>query len=164
MSKSPSPTHARTLGRLYKSALPVWSRDEDLYTLVVERSLRVLKNDGRFGMILPLSLCFSTKKSFVALRRLVGEEPGAWWWSHFDRIPSALFGSEVRTRCTIALLARSQQCSASPQSNHVTTKMDRGPETKALQRPSIQCALHLISSKGFQRYLHRSRRTCFNRC
>jgi len=96
------------LGRLYKSALPVWSRDEDLYTLVVERSLRVLKNDGRFGMILPLSLCFSTKKSFVALRRLVGEEPGAWWWSHFDRIPSALFGSEVRTRCTIALLARSQ--------------------------------------------------------
>jgi type I restriction-modification system DNA methylase subunit len=96
------------LGRLYKSALPVWSRDEDLYTLVVERSLRVLKNDGRFGMILPLSLCFSTKKPFVALRRLVGEELGAWWWSHFDRIPSALFGSEVRTRCTIALLARSQ--------------------------------------------------------
>jgi hypothetical protein len=96
------------LGHLYKSALPVWSRDEDLYTLVVERSLRVLKNDGRFGMILPLSLCFSTKKPFVALRRLVGEEPGAWWWSHFDRIPSALFGSEVRTRCTIAMLARSQ--------------------------------------------------------
>ena len=96
------------LGRLYKSALPVWSRDEDLYTLVVERSLRVLKNDGRFGMILPLSLCFSTKKPFVALRRLVGEEPGAWWWSHFDRIPSALFGSEVRTRCTIALMARNQ--------------------------------------------------------
>jgi hypothetical protein len=104
----PKPYSRSYLGRLYKSALPVWSRDEDLYTLVVERSLRVLKNDGRFGMILPLSLCFSTKKPFVALRRLVGEEPGAWWWSHFDRIPSALFGSEVRTRCTIALLARSQ--------------------------------------------------------
>jgi hypothetical protein len=30
---------------------------------------------------------------------------GKWWWSHFDRIPSALFGNEVRTRCTIAIFA-----------------------------------------------------------
>jgi hypothetical protein len=28
------------------------------------------------------------------------EEKGQWWWSHFDRIPSALFGNDVRTRCT----------------------------------------------------------------
>jgi hypothetical protein len=119
------------LGRLYKSALPVWSRDEDLYTLVVERSLQVLKNDGRFGMILPLSLCFSTKKPFVALRRLVGDEPGSWWWSHFDRIPSALFGSEVRTRCTIALLARSQDIQ---HSLRATTSLLRWTEE---QRPML---------------------------
>ena len=34
------------------------------------------------------------------------KENGLWWWSHFDRIPSSLFGNEVRTRCTIAVLSR----------------------------------------------------------
>ena len=91
----------------FKTALERWSRDEDLYTLVVERSLRLLRNgSAQFGMILPLSLAFSTKRPFGILRGVLGGERGCWHWSHFDRIPSALFGSEVRTRCTIALLSR----------------------------------------------------------
>ncbi|MEK7247742.1 MAG: DNA methyltransferase, partial [Chloroflexota bacterium] len=41
----------------FRSALETWSRDEDLYTLVVERSLRLSRaTSGQFGMILPLSL------------------------------------------------------------------------------------------------------------
>jgi hypothetical protein len=93
----------------FKSALDRWSRDEDLYTLVVERSLALLKRStGQFGMILPLSVSFSTKKPFIALRKALAEQAGLWLWSHFDRIPSALFGSEVRTRCTIAVLSRSE--------------------------------------------------------
>ena len=94
----------------FKSALERWSRDEDLYTLVVERSLRLLNpKTGQFGMILPLSVSFSTKRPFAVLRRVLGAEPGLWLWSHFDRIPSALFGNEVRTRCTIAVLSRSPE-------------------------------------------------------
>lgn len=102
----------KNLGRLllrksFRSALERWSRDEDLYTLVVERSLRLLKpHSGKFGMILPLSVAFSTKKPFIVLRDVLASEKGFWAWSHFDRIPSALFGNEVRTRCTIALLSR----------------------------------------------------------
>ena len=98
------------LRKTFKSALERWSRDEDLYTLVVERSLRLLKSHvGKHGMILPLSVAFSTKKPFVVLRNGLAIEKGLWLWSHFDRIPSALFGNDVRTRCTVALLSRTQQ-------------------------------------------------------
>jgi hypothetical protein len=91
----------------YKTALDRWSRDEDLYTLVCERALSVLHPvHGQFGMIVPLSLAFSTKAPYVALREVIAAERGAWWWSHFDRLPSALFGNDVRTRCTIAVLSR----------------------------------------------------------
>jgi hypothetical protein len=64
---------------------------------------------AQFGMILPLSVSFSTKRPFATLRKVMMVEKGFWLWSHFDRIPSALFGNEVRTRCTIALLLRSSQ-------------------------------------------------------
>lgn len=57
-------------------------------------------------MILPLSVAFSTKRPFAMLRKVMMGELGLWCLSHFDRIPSALFGNEVRTRCTIALLSR----------------------------------------------------------
>ena len=97
------------LRKTFKSALERWSRDEDLYTLVVERGLRLLKSHvGKYGMILPLSVAFSTKKPFVVLRKFLAIEKGLWLWSHFDRIPSALFGNDVRTRCTVALLSRTQ--------------------------------------------------------
>jgi hypothetical protein len=90
----------------YSTALAAWSRDEDVYALIVERSLSLLSSTGTFGMVLPLSVSFSTKQTFIRLRRALSHEYGTWWFSHFDRIPSALFGNDVRTRCTISLLAR----------------------------------------------------------
>jgi len=97
-----------TLRKRFRTMLDRWSRDEDLYTVVVERSLHMLSSIGSFGMILPLSLAFSTKKPYQELRSVVKKERGSWWWSHFDRIPSALFGNEVRTRCTIGLFHRNE--------------------------------------------------------
>jgi type I restriction-modification system DNA methylase subunit len=94
------------LRSLYRTALDRWSRDEDLYTLVTERTLSILKDTGKMGLILPLSLAFSTKKPFVSMRQVMSDEHGHWWWTHYDRIPSALFGNEVRTRCTITILSR----------------------------------------------------------
>lgn len=87
----------------YKTALERWSRDEDVYTLVMERSDSLLSKQGRYGLIVPLSLAFSTKRPFELLRRHLCESRDDWWLSHFDRIPDALFGSSVRTRCTIAI-------------------------------------------------------------
>ncbi|MDT8284794.1 MAG: DNA methyltransferase [Thermovirgaceae bacterium] len=101
----PKELDRRLLRASYQTALDRWSRDEDLYTFVVERSLTVLSRpNGKFGMILPLSMAFSTKKSFQLLRKTVSQMKGIWWLSHFDRIPSALFGNDVRTRCSIAIL------------------------------------------------------------
>jgi hypothetical protein len=110
------------LRRTYTTALERWSRDEDLYTLVVERSFQICeKSSGRFGMILPLSLAFSTKRPFQELRKHLSTMSGDWWWSHFDRIPSALFGNEVRTRCTIAMFGPS----TANRSNRATTALIR---------------------------------------
>lgn len=103
----PKELDRRILCNTYRSALERWSRDEDLCTLVVERSVRLLRNDGgQFGMILPLSVSFSTKRPFRALRGVLQDQGTLASWSHFDRIPSALFSNEVRTRCSILLISR----------------------------------------------------------
>lgn len=98
----------------YATALPAWSRDEDAYALIVERCFSLLHRSGTFGMVLPLSVSFSTKQTFVRLRKVLRQQPGHWWFSHFDRIPSALFGNDVRTRCTIALLANTNPTDQPP--------------------------------------------------
>ena len=74
------------------------------------------------GMILPLSITFSTKRPFKLLRERIDKTKGNWWWSHFDRIPSALFGNNVRTRCTITI------CDSKKKSGrNFTTSMNRWP-------------------------------------
>lgn len=88
----------------YETCLQNWSRDEDLYTLFVERSLSVSsKINSSIGLILPLSVAFSTKRPFISLRDIIARTAGDWYWSHYDRIPSSLFGNDVRTRCSIGL-------------------------------------------------------------
>jgi hypothetical protein len=99
----PKTWHRKLLTTTFSTALQKWSRDEDLYVLVFERSLKLLKGTRSLGMVLPLSVSFSTKSSYQRLRSLIAAEPGSWLFAHFDRIPSALFGNDVRTRCTICI-------------------------------------------------------------
>ncbi|TRA94411.1 MULTISPECIES: Eco57I restriction-modification methylase domain-containing protein [Rhizobium/Agrobacterium group] len=129
------------LRRTFSTALERWSRDEDLYTLVVERSLKLLKaSSGQFGMILPLSVAFSTKRPFLELRRILSVEGTFAAWSHFDRIPSALFGNEVRTRCSITLFSRAK--SSSPRRNATT----------ALKRWNAESRDQLFSTLGYSEF------------
>ncbi|MDR3671152.1 MAG: hypothetical protein P4L36_09920 [Holophaga sp.] len=94
----------------YRSAGPRWSALESLATLALERCLRLLRpGTGRLGLVLPLAVACSTGPAFAALRRVIRAEPGLWLWSHFDRTPNALFGRAVRTRCSLALYARSPE-------------------------------------------------------
>ncbi|GAB5461083.1 Eco57I restriction-modification methylase domain-containing protein [Hoeflea alexandrii] len=117
------------LRRNFRSALERWSRDEDLYTLVVERSLNLLRTEsGQFGMILPLSVAFSTKRPYLELRKILSAEGTLAAWSHFDRIPSALFGNEVRTRCSITLFSRAT--SSRPHRNVTTALMRWNAESR----------------------------------
>lgn len=74
-------------------------KSADIYAWVMERSAALLTPGGRSGMIVPLSLTFSSR--FVALRDLLYDAYRTNWFSSFGRIPSALFAYDVRVRNTI---------------------------------------------------------------
>jgi hypothetical protein len=83
----------------------------DVYANVLERTSDLLGQDGRSGMIVPLSLTFSG--GFQPLRDLLGDRYIANWFSSFARIPAALFSADVRVRNTIHVGRKGQGCATS---------------------------------------------------
>ena len=74
----------------------------DLYTLFIERLIDLTNKDGFGGFVLPLSLTFS--ENMLEIRKFIdSQNHRTWKISSFDRIPDALFGGNVRTRCSILL-------------------------------------------------------------
>ena len=76
-------------------------RCPDIYAWVLERNQALLRNQGRTGMIVPLSLGFSS--DFAPIREVLYNGYGHNWFSSFGRIPAALFSFDVRVRNTIHL-------------------------------------------------------------
>ena len=67
----------------------------DIYAVVLERSFELIKISGRSGMILPLSLSFSSR--FKEIRKLIFERFTQNWFSSYGNRPSMLFkGVDVR--------------------------------------------------------------------
>ena len=112
----------------YKLKELITAKCPDIYAAVVERSINVCRNDGRTGMIVPLSLTFSSQ--FDALRSQMYEECGPIWFSSFGRIPSALFSFETRVRNTIFI----GQKSRGAEGQCFTTRLHRWYDT---QRPTL---------------------------
>ena len=73
----------------------------DIYAWVMERASELLTNSGRSGLIVPLSLGFSS--DFDLCRQVLNRSYGMNWFSSYGRIPSALFSFDVRVRNTIHL-------------------------------------------------------------
>ncbi|MDR1612456.1 MAG: Eco57I restriction-modification methylase domain-containing protein [Planctomycetota bacterium] len=96
------------------------SKCPDVYANVQERCLRLLSNNGRCGMIVPLSLGFSG--DFQILRDLLYSEYANNWFSSYGRIPAALFSADVRVRNTIHLGAKA---SVGDASRNFTTVLHR---------------------------------------
>ena len=69
----------------------------DIYALVLLRSLGLSSKSGRCGMIVPLSVTFSSEFGLLRTRLCAA---GAAWFSSFDNIPAAIFDG-VSQRCTI---------------------------------------------------------------
>jgi len=90
----------------------------DIYAWVLERAHALLRDIGRSGMIVPLSLGFSS--DFDACRQMLFKGYSANWFSSFGRIPSALFNFDVRVRNTIHIGSKARGGS----SNH-TTRLHR---------------------------------------
>ncbi|HEX8089280.1 MAG TPA: DNA methyltransferase [Blastocatellia bacterium] len=71
----------------------------DVYAWTMERACDLLRQGGRTGMIVPLSLSFSGDLN--SCRELLFSRDGENWFSSFARIPAALFSFDVRVRNTI---------------------------------------------------------------
>ena len=100
----------------------------DIYAMILERSTNVCQTNGRIGMIVPLSISFSSQ--FVSLRTFLYRECGINWFSSFGRIPSALFSFDTRVRNTIYLGHKSSTLS----SQSFTTRLHRWFDS---QRPAL---------------------------
>ena len=71
----------------------------DIYAWCLERVIAIAHPKAHTGMIVPLSLSFSG--DFDVLRKLLYARYHTNWFSHFARIPAALFAADVRVRNTI---------------------------------------------------------------
>ena len=125
-----NPPYVRTNKVLesYKPRDLATAKCPDIYAAVVERSVNVCRSSGRTGMIVPLSLTFSSQ--FDPLRNHLYEECSSIWFSSFGRIPSALFSFDTRVRNTIYVGQKSariaKQC--------FTTRLHRWYDA---QRPTL---------------------------
>ena len=78
----------------------------DIYAWILERSQDLLGLGGRTGMIVPLSLSFSS--AFEPCRQLLFSGYSDNWFASFGRIPSALFSFDVRVRNTLHVALKSK--------------------------------------------------------
>ena len=118
-----NPPYVATKSIDYSLGRYVTHRYPDIYAYVLQKSMQITSQEGRCGMILPLSITFS--REFASLREIIRRWGGSWL-SSFDNIPAALFAG-VSQRCTILLSAPS---------NHDTfvTRLNRW---RAQFRPSL---------------------------
>ncbi|MFC1942532.1 Eco57I restriction-modification methylase domain-containing protein [Chloroflexota bacterium] len=61
------------------------------------------------GMILPLSISYSSFSQIKRLRKAIQNIPGNWRFVFFDRTPDSLFGDDVKTRNAIVLWERNEK-------------------------------------------------------
>lgn len=71
----------------------------NLYSFVIERSFNILRNKDCIGMIIPISLTFSS--DFKSLRKLIMDK--SIWISSYDNIPASIFEG-VSQRCSILMM------------------------------------------------------------
>ncbi len=76
----------------------------DIYAPCIERSMSILMNEGRIGLIVPISFQFSDE--FLVARQLVAAQSDNVWASTFSRNPAALFSAGLGVRNTIFLARR----------------------------------------------------------
>ena len=94
----------------------------DICAPCVERSLHLTRPGGRFSMILPLSVQFSSQ--FTKAREVVSAMLDQRWVSTFGLIPAALFSGQASVRNTILagkrMALRSETCTAQSGRTFVT--------------------------------------------
>lgn len=79
------------------------------YPLFVEMMWRFTKHDpARGGMIVPLSIAYSSGKPLKTLRYAIQNIKGEWTFYFFDRTPDSIFGDNIKTRNAIVFFRRDE--------------------------------------------------------
>jgi hypothetical protein len=107
----------------FRTAPNLRAREASFYPLFVEMMWKfgsTVTCSG--GMVLPMSIAYSTSTQIRHLRAAIQEIPGNWRFSFFDRTPDSLFGDDVKTRNAIVLWHRN---SRSGQSHFMTGPLMR---------------------------------------
>jgi hypothetical protein len=106
ISNPPYTKTVRTQNReeLFATETDNAKRGPNTYLSFARMMWLLLRSDsGASGMILPLSVAFSTNREMIDLRQELTSHMGEWTFFHFDRTPDSLFGDDVKTRNTIAI-------------------------------------------------------------
>lgn len=103
----------------------------DYFPLFVEMMWRLGRPNGSSsGMVVPLSLAYSSRAQVTALRRAIMTSGGRWRFAFFDREPHALFGEDVKTRNTIVFRTSND--------DRAGTAIETGPLRKWTSRQRAQ--------------------------
>ncbi len=116
---NPPYVQRRNISQQYTPRGLLTAATPDIYAMVMERGISILRNNGWTGMIVPLSITFNDQ--FAALRQHLYGQCSNNWFASFGRIPSALFSYDTRVRNTIHL---GQKSPASAKQNF-TTRLHR---------------------------------------
>ena len=105
----------------------------DHFPVFIEMMWR-LTRPGRSsaGMVVPLSLAYSSRKQMVAIRNAIMGSGGRWRFAFFDREPHALFGEDVKTRNAIVFHTENSDSLKSE------TTIETGPLRKWTSRQRAQ--------------------------
>ncbi len=114
----------------------------DIYAPCMERSVRLLKEDGRFAMISPISLAVGTR--FEKLRIVLRNSLAVIWSMAFDKTPDRLFDAGVRPIITVG-------CKSSNRKNLYTTQLRRWVQKN---RAQLFSTTRFSTSVSTERFFH----------
>lgn len=92
-----------SISRGFESLKHIGARPSvNMFIPFVEMMWRFAKpRNSRSAMIVPLSIAYSSSNNIKELRRALELSRGEWRFAFFDRTPDALFGDDVKQRCSI---------------------------------------------------------------
>lgn len=123
---------AAALEQRFASLLTGSVSRSDYFPVFVEMMWRLARpGHCSSGMVVPLSLAYSSRPQMAATRRAIMESGGRWRFAFFDREPHALFGEEVKTRNTIVFRSENPSLSS-------PTTIETGPLRKWTSRQRAQ--------------------------
>ena len=113
-SELPRDSQSGLRAAYFDSAPSSGERTSKYYPLFVEMMWKLGNvRSSSAGIVVPLSVAYSSSPAIRRLRTAIQRTPGVWAFSFFDRTPDSLFGDDVKTRNAVIIYERSPDSSHS---------------------------------------------------